>query len=112
LGRAVQGEDGKVAAYVAPHLVDNTNLLAGVEGVMNGIVVKGNAIGEVMFYGAGAGKLPTASAVVADVIDAAKHTKARKFISWEQGGDDVISDYALLENKWYVRTDSARDVVS
>ena len=71
LGRAIHRDDGKVCAYVAPHLVDVEDPLAGVEDVFNAIAVKGNAIGDVMFYGRGAGKLPTASAVVADVIDAA-----------------------------------------
>ena len=61
-----------MCAYVAPHLVDVEDPLAGVEDVFNAITVKGNAIGDVMFYGRGAGKLPTASAVVADVIDAAR----------------------------------------
>jgi homoserine dehydrogenase len=104
LGRAIhREEDGKISAYVAPHLVHENNLIASVEGVMNGIIVRGNAIGDVMFYGAGAGKLPTASAVVADVIDAAKHITARKWLSWEDGSDDIIYDSALLESAWYVR---------
>ncbi len=103
LGRALQLENGKIAAYVAPHLVGDDNMVSGVEGVMNGIVVRGNAIGDVMFYGAGAGKLPTASAVVADVIDAAKHMGARKWISWEDGSQDLIYDAALLKSRWYVR---------
>ena len=103
LGRALQLENGKIAAYVAPHLVGDDNMVSGVEGVMNGIVVRGNAIGDVMFYGAGAGKLPTASAVVADVIDAAKHMGARKWISWEDGSPDLIYDAALLKSRWYVR---------
>ena len=105
LGRAVLGEDGKVAAYVAPHLVKSDMLIADIEGVMNGVVVKGNAVGEVMFYGAGAGKMPTASAVVADVIDAAKHTDKPKFISWEDGGAECVSDSDLLVSRWYVRAE-------
>ena len=78
LGRAIRQADGRVCAYVSPHLVDVENPLAGVEDVFNAIAVKGNAIGDVMFYGRGAGKLPTASAVVADVIDAAKHRDEKK----------------------------------
>ena len=78
LGRAIRREDDKVCAYVAPHLVPDESPLANVEDVFNAISVKGDAIGDVMFYGRGAGKLPTASAVVADVIDAAKHLKSRK----------------------------------
>lgn len=107
LGRA-KTVGGKISAYVAPHLISGDNLLSGVEGVMNGIVVRGNAIGDVMFYGAGAGKMPTASAVVADVIDAAKHQSSRKLIGWEAGGSDAVSDPALLETAWYIRTDAPR----
>lgn len=111
LGRAVAWEDGKISAYVAPHLVPEDNLLAGVEGVNNGIVVRGNAIGDVMFYGAGAGKLPTASAVVADVIDAAKHENSRKYISWESGEIGMMRDSAELESSWYVRVGQDEETV-
>ena len=104
LGRAVKdAETGKVRAYVAPHLVNGEMPLAGVEDVFNAITVKGDAIGDVMFYGRGAGKLPTASAVVADVIDAAKHINTRKYLEWAQGGDDVVADAAQLSCRWYVR---------
>jgi homoserine dehydrogenase len=111
LGRAIHKEGDKVAVYVAPHLVREANLISGVEGVMNGIVVRGNAIGDVMFYGAGAGKLPTASAVVADIIDAAKHINARKWLSWADGGPDMMYDADLLENAWYVRTSAGSDEI-
>ncbi|MDR2615246.1 MAG: homoserine dehydrogenase [Oscillospiraceae bacterium] len=103
LGRAVANDDGRVSAYVAPHLVPSENLLAGVEGVMNAIVVRGNAIGDVMFYGAGAGKLPTASAVVADIIDAAKHESSRRLISWEEGSLSMMRDSSELVSRWYAR---------
>ncbi len=111
LGRAIQMENGKIAAYVAPHLLSDENLISGVEGVMNGIIVRGNAIGDVMFYGAGAGKLPTASAVVADIIDAAKHVNARKWISWEDGSPDLVYDAGLLKNAWYVRAGEDADKI-
>ncbi len=111
LGRAIHMENGKITAYVAPHLVSDNNLVSGVEGVMNGIIVRGNAIGDVMFYGAGAGKLPTASAVVADIIDAAKHVNARRWISWEDGDPGLIYDAALLESAWYVRAGGKPDAI-
>jgi homoserine dehydrogenase len=98
----------KTAVYVAPHLVGGDHLLAGVNGVMNSIVVRGNAVGDLMFYGAGAGKMPTASAVAADVIDAVKHIKARKLLSWDEGGEDAVADPLTLESAWYVRTSAAR----
>ena len=103
LGRAVQDDDGLISAYVAPHLVPYDNMLAGVEGVMNGIIVRGNALGDAMFYGAGAGKLPTASAVVADIIDAAKHEKLRKLVSWDEGDYAMMRDSKELKSRWYVR---------
>ena len=109
LGRALRQEDGKVVAYVSPHLIPEDHQLAGVEDVFNGIVVCGDAIGDVMFYGRGAGKLPTASAVSADIIDAVKHKARRQNMDWAPGGDEVVGDYSQLPMKWYIRT-SERDV--
>lgn len=111
LGRAIKNEDGTVTAYVAPHLVDESNPLAGVEDVFNAITVKGNAVGDVMFYGRGAGKLPTASAVVADVIDAAKHIHTKKYLDWAAGGDDVCKAPDGLKSGWYVRANSTGEAV-
>ncbi|MBS6365827.1 MAG: homoserine dehydrogenase [Clostridiales bacterium] len=104
LGRAIRMDDGRICAYVSPHFVSQHNQLANVEDVFNGIVVRGDAIGDVMFYGRGAGKLPTASAVVADVIDAVKHFHARKYIDWAEGGPDAVGDMRALPLKWFVRT--------
>ena len=111
LGRAIRRPDGKVCAFVAPHLVDVENPLAGVEDVFNAIAVRGNAIGDVMFYGRGAGKLPTASAVVADVIDAARHKDAKKRMVWAEGGDDVAVPPTDLESVWYVRVEGTLEAV-
>ncbi len=69
---ANKGEDGTVCAGVAPMLVAKENQLAGVDDVYNAVLMRGDMLGDVLFYGKGAGKLPTASAVVADVIDALK----------------------------------------
>ena len=103
LGRAIRREDGRVCAYVAPHLVDQSNPLSGVEDVFNAISVRGDAIGDVMFYGRGAGKLPTASAVVADVMDIASHQGRRRAMCWEPGGEDVVCSAQGLASRWYVR---------
>lgn len=103
LGRAIRQQDGKVCAWVAPHLVDENNPLSGVEDVFNAIAVRGDAVGDVMFYGRGAGKLPTASAVVADVIDIASHQGHRKVVSWAAGGDDTVGGIDVLKSYWYVR---------
>jgi len=101
----------KVAAYVGPHLISQDNLLSHVDGVMNGVVIRGNAVGDVMFYGAGAGKLPTASAVAADIIDAVKHRYARKLIGWGEGGEEYAADPMQLESAWYIRTNVDREKV-
>jgi homoserine dehydrogenase len=107
LGR-VRAVSDKIAAYVAPHLISNDNLLSFIDGVINGIVVRGNAVGDVLFSGAGAGKSPTASAVAADIIDAVKHLHSRKLIGWEQGNAELATDPMLLESAWYVRTSADR----
>ena len=62
-------KDGKITALVSPRMVPVSNPLSGISGVFNGVLLNGNMVGDVMFYGPGAGKLPTASAVVADIID-------------------------------------------
>ncbi len=111
LGRAYQLPDGRVTAYVAPHLISKTSLLSNVDGVMNGIVVHGNALGECMFYGAGAGKRPTASAVVADVIDAVKHLKARKYLGWEEAEPGYLADAEEVPSRWYLRTGSGLEAI-
>ena len=86
---------------VAPMLVPRSSPLYNIDDVFNGIVVTGNAIGDVMFYGRGAGKLPTASAVAADVMDAlAKHTKN---ITWEVSDGSYVSDSKNLPVKYYIR---------
>jgi len=110
LGR-VRDVGDNLYVYVAPHLISSDQLLAGVDGVMNGVVVRGNAVGDVIFCGAGAGKLPTASAVVADVIDAVKHLYARKWISWEDSGPELLADPMQLETSWYIRTGAASEKI-
>ncbi len=103
LGRAIREEDGRVTAFVAPHLVGEEDPLSGVDDVFNAIKVKGNAIGDVMFYGRGAGKLPTASAVVADVMEAVRTKGAPKYLDWGPGAPDAVRGPDSLESPWYVR---------
>ncbi len=109
LGRALRQPEGKVCAFVAPHLVPGDNPLSGVEDVFNAIAVTGNAIGDVMFYGRGAGKLPTASAVVADVIDIAKDLKKDRHNGWEEGAPDLVVSADSLVSPWYVRAQVSAD---
>jgi homoserine dehydrogenase len=74
--------DGKFYAMVSPRLIDYAHPLNSVNGVFNAIFVRGNVLGDAMFYGSGAGKLPTASAVVADVVDAARHLNSNIMTFW------------------------------
>ena len=75
-------KDGKVYAITAPFMLDESHPLYNVNDVLNGIYINGNVIGDVMFFGAGAGKLPTASAVVADVVDCVKHKGTNVMTIW------------------------------
>lgn len=75
-------KNGKVYAITAPFMIDSTHPLYNVNDVLNGIYINGNVIGDVMFFGAGAGKLPTASAVVADVVDCVKHKGKNVMTVW------------------------------
>lgn len=76
--------DGKYYAMVAPFMVTADNPLYAVQNVFNAILVHGNMVGDTMYYGKGAGKLATASAVVADVIDCAKHLGKHVQVIWEE----------------------------
>ena len=104
LGRARKSEDGKhIYAIVSPAFVDHHSQLASVDDVFNAILVRGDAIGDVVFYGRGAGKLPTASAVVGDVIDCARHENKQKFFGWADSEEGYVSDYLDMPTALYVR---------
>ena len=93
-------------AVVAPHLVPKTSLLSNVSGVMNAVAVHGNAVGDTLFYGAGAGRMPTASAMVADIIDTFRRGNGRKFIDWgPEQPERLVSPYDVPV-RWYVRSAS------
>ncbi len=103
IGQVSRQEDGRLQILVCPMFIPRDSQLANVDDVFNGIMVRGDATGDVVFYGKGAGKLPTASAVVADVIDCAKHLNARKYLYWEEGGKEYVADYLDRETAMYVR---------
>ena len=109
IGKAKLLDDKKCCITVYPAFVSKDNQLSHVDDVFNAVTVRGDAIGDVMFYGRGAGKLPTASAVVADIIDCVKHLKARKYLSWEDGDSTYIADYRKDTVRMYVRLRSAID---
>ena len=108
MGRAVKllamsrKEDGKFYAMVAPFLISEMHPLYSVNGVFNAIFAKGNVLGDVMFYGSGAGKLPTASAVVADVVDAAKHLHRSIMTFWSTKKLE-LTDISQAKRRFFVR---------
>ena len=106
IGRAKLNDSGKISATVGPCLIQNHSQLASVDDVFNAILVRGDAIGDVVFYGKGAGKLPTASAVVADVIDCAKHTAKRKAFGWGPAEENYVIDPLLQSTALYVRAET------
>ena len=103
LGKVSILENGKIAVTVYPAFVSNESQLSLVDDVFNAIMVNGDATGEVMFYGRGAGKLPTASAVVADVIDCVKHMKARKYLDWAPAEDNYVVNYLDIKTRLFIR---------
>lgn len=100
-----QKQDYHIFARVAPMFISKNHPLAMVNDVFNAILVKGNMVGDVMFYGKGAGKLPTASAVVADIVDAAKHKGTNIMTLWNRekielkAKEDVRTSYFVRIKK-------------
>ncbi len=102
LGEAKRTEDG-IRVYVAPFLVDPSHPLYHVNGVMNAVYVHGNMLGDAVFTGAGAGSLPTASAVVADIIDAARHDGKRAYCGWKHDEKLALASNDSVKRKYLVR---------
>jgi len=105
IGCAKQLDDGQLVVMVSPALLDRHSQLAGIEDVFNGILVRGDATGDVVFYGKGAGKLPTASAVVADIIDEVKGPSTRPSLHWVDSSDNYVVDHTLVPFSFYLRFD-------
>lgn len=116
IGSVKKTADGKILPIVRPAFVCGANQLSSVNDVFNGIMVYGDAIDQVMFYGRGAGKFPTASAIVADLIDAAKMKGTSISQVWEDSKDNsFIADYKEDVLPFYVRVqgvskDKAKEV--
>lgn len=111
LGTSKKLGDDSFYALVAPFLVGQENPLYGVKGVFNSIFVHGNMLGDAMFYGSGAGKLPTASAVAADVVEAAKHLHDTIPNNWSNE-EMILMEPDSVEGRFFVRaTDTSLDEV-
>ena len=95
-------EGDSFSAIVAPMLLSKNHPLCNVNDVFNAVFVRGNMLGDAMFYGSGAGKLPTASAVVADVVDAAKHLHRTVVTRWESNTLELVPN-ADAKRRFFVR---------
>ncbi len=95
-------EGDTLYSFVAPMMLDENHPLSGIHDVFNGIFVHGNVVDDIMFYGRGAGKLPTASAVVSDVVDEVKHMGKNIMASWDAEALP-IGDFRDAVNRFFVR---------
>ena len=108
MGRAIKllatsRKDGdSYYALVAPMLLEKTHPLYNVNDVFNAIFVNGNMLGDAMFYGSGAGKLPTASAVVADIVEMGRHLHDNIYVEWRPE-ELTLSDYRKSKKRFFVR---------
>lgn len=103
IGHTRKTESGKIMAMVSPAFVPGNSQLSSVDDVFNGILVRGDATGDVVFYGKGAGKLPTASAVVSDIIDVIKATETITTLNWKDSTENILADYLDEEISAYLR---------
>ena len=103
-----EGAADAFSAGVEPMLVPESNQLAGVNDVFNAVLMQGDMLGDVVFYGKGAGKLATASAVVADMLDSIEHKDNRRRIFWGDGSKNLLRPLDTLQSAWYVRFKGAQ----
>ena len=100
-GKAEHTEE-QFYVFVTPVMIDDTHPLFSVNGVFNAILVNGNVLGDVMFYGSGAGKLPTASAVVSDIVDAVRNLNHNIPVEWS-AEELELSDIRSSKKRFFVR---------
>lgn len=101
-------ENGRLYAMVSPFLISKNHPLSMVNDVFNAVCVHGNMLGDSMYYGRGAGKLPTASAVVSDVVDCARHIG--KIITCFWDAEDVkLTNVDEVERTFFVRVEKAKE---
>lgn len=98
-------KDGKANASVEPMLIPKNCPLSSVEDVFNAVMVNGNMVDDVMLYGRGAGKSPTASAVVGDVIDIVRNGEYNPYFSWSEGDGESVIPYESVADRFFVRID-------
>lgn len=99
-------DNGKIDIFVAPMFVSEKSQFSSISNEFNGIMVRGDCTDDVLFYGKGAGSLPTASAVVADIVDSCHHLKERKYIFWADSNNESVLPYNESRTRMYLRVDS------
>ena len=105
-----KNEDNVIVASVSPRLLAPDHPLYNVSDVVNGILVRGNMVGDLVFIGSGAGKLPTASAVVSDVIDSVRHLNVSTTVMWDEE-KLKLEDFSKSKKKFFVRTNSSKEEI-
>ena len=114
MGRSIKllgkckNEDDVVVASVAPRLLAPDHPLYNVNDVVNGILIRGNMVGDLVFIGSGAGKLPTASAVVSDVVDSIRHLNVPTTIIWDEEKLE-LEDFSKSRKKFFVRAKVSKE---
>lgn len=103
IGCAKREENNMISIGVFPAVIKNESQLAGVNDVFNAILVRGDATGDVVFYGKGAGKLPTASAVVSDIVSAVKHSDTSRGLTWVDSEQGFIKNFDSFSCANYIR---------
>lgn len=111
IARTKKTDEGKVILTVAPTIVRSGSQLGVIRDVFNGVLIRGNAVTDLVFYGRGAGKVPTASAVVADVIDCALHLENRKPFGWGAAEENQVASASEDVSSFLVRC-SALDTIT
>lgn len=109
IGDVKKLDDGKLDIFVAPMMIKKSSQLANIDNEFNGIMVRGDCTDDVVFYGKGAGSMPTASAVVADIVDCVKHLKRRKFLFWVDGSNENVLPYEESKTAMYVRVEASAE---
>ncbi len=104
LARAKRLENGKIYAKVSPAIIKSDSPLASVNDVFNAVLIKAETTGEVLFYGKGAGKMPTASAVIADIIECAKADGNIRSVFWENGAQSSFAESDAVSERYFIRT--------
>lgn len=103
IGCARREENNEISIGVFPAVIKDESQLSGVSDVFNAILVRGDATGDVVFYGKGAGKLPTASAVVSDIVSAVKHTTTSRSLEWADSEQSFIRPFEQFTCGNYIR---------